>query len=452
MPNRPKLILDEQAFQDLLSAAFTIQEHNARLNQVRQTEITTPLRSQAEPDSFCNRCGGLKPAEESRCPHCGLDEFRPGERMQRKWASMWLMSQEQSLWPERPAAGRETLKEVGEDPQEIHKDAWGAAPRSEAEQQPLLRSARDSAADSFPADLATGKANKTEATAKSAAATVRQQFRAPSVGDASVDNKGARENTTLPIESIWGPNRPTESAKDVWAPEPSDLATPTFSLQASDDLRPTGAARQGGTATERIATDGTRFDETVFDGRVFGATMSDETSVNDTLFDDTLFDETRGEEKTVDAATADNGLVDTEIIDAESGAYLSPDSASESPSLGRRLRDLRLTLRFHRANLYLGAAIFLAALALMWPTVSSPQRAELSPMERVLIALGVAEAPAPVMHSAGDPGINVWVDPHTALYYCPGEEQYGRTPNGRVSSQRDAQMDRFQPAGRTPCE
>ncbi len=377
--------------------------------------------------------------------------------MQRKWASMWLMSQEQSLWPERPAAGRETLKEVRENPQEIHRDSREAGPRSEAEGQNLLRSTRDSAADSFHADLATGKADKTEATAQSEAATLRQQFRGPSVGNASVgkesvDNKGARENTALPIESIWGPTRPTESAKDVWAPEPSDLGTPTFSLQASDDFHPTGAARHAGMATERMATDGA-----VFDGTVFGATMSDETSVNETwvddkLFDETLVDETRGEEKTVDTATADNELVDGGMIDAESGADLSPDFASASPSLGRRLRDLRLTLRFHRANLYLGAAIFLAALALMWPTVSSPQRAELSPMERALVALGVAEAPAPVIHSTGDPGINVWVDPHTALYYCPGEEQYGRTPNGRVSSQRDAQMDRFQPAGRTPCE
>jgi hypothetical protein len=113
---------------------------------------------------------------------------------------------------------------------------------------------------------------------------------------------------------------------------------------------------------------------------------------------------------------------------------------------------MRVTLRFHRANLYLGAAIFLAALALMWPTVSEPQRASLSPMERALVAIGIAEAPAPVVHSTGDPGINVWVDPHTALYYCPGEEEYGKTADGRVSSQHDAQMDRFQPAGRAPCE
>jgi hypothetical protein len=116
------------------------------------------------------------------------------------------------------------------------------------------------------------------------------------------------------------------------------------------------------------------------------------------------------------------------------------------------LGDLRVTLRFHRANLYLGAAIVLAACALMWPTVSAPQRDTLSPMERILVALGVAEAPAPVIHSMGDPGIDVWVDPHTALYYCPGEDQYGKTADGRVSSQHDAQMDRFQPAGRAVCE
>ena len=384
--------------------------------------------------------------------------------MQRKWASMWLMSQEQSLWPERPAAARETpkretLKEVHRDPQEIHKDSRETSLRSEVERPPLVRSTQDSVADSFLADLATGTANKTETTSQSEAATVRQRFRGPSIGNTSVgdsstgnsstgnpvDNKGARENTALPIASIWGPNSPTESAKDVWAPEHSDLATKTLSLQASDDFHPTGAARHAGMETARM-------DGTVFDGTVFGATMSDDTLAHETLVDETLFDETTGEEKTVDAAIADNGLVDDGMVDAESGAYLSPDLESASPSLGRRFADLRLTLRFHRANLYLGAAIFLAALALMWPTVSSPQRAALSPMERALVAIGVAEAPAPVIQSTGDPGINVWVDPHTALYYCPGEEQYGRTPDGRVSSQHDAQMDRFQPAGRAPCE
>jgi hypothetical protein len=46
----------------------------------------------------------------------------------------------------------------------------------------------------------------------------------------------------------------------------------------------------------------------------------------------------------------------------------------------------------------------------------------------------------------------VWIDPHTALYYCPGDEQYQKTDGGRFSSQREAQMDRFEPASRSACE
>jgi hypothetical protein len=68
------------------------------------------------------------------------------------------------------------------------------------------------------------------------------------------------------------------------------------------------------------------------------------------------------------------------------------------------------------------------------------------------VTIGIAEAPAPVVHLHGDPGLAVWVDPHTALYYCPGEEQYGKTADGRFSPQREAQMDRFEPAGRSACE
>lgn len=132
-----------------------------------------------------------------------------------------------------------------------------------------------------------------------------------------------------------------------------------------------------------------------------------------------------------------------------------PTSGHNEPvngSLMQHLADLRVTLRFHRSNLYLIAAVFVAALALFWPTAGSPRRAALSPWERALVYLGLAEAPEPAVRLQGDPAIEVWIDPHTALYYCPGEEQYGKTADGRFSSQREAQMDRFEPAGRSTCE
>ncbi len=122
------------------------------------------------------------------------------------------------------------------------------------------------------------------------------------------------------------------------------------------------------------------------------------------------------------------------------------------PSLLQNLRDLRVTLRFHRADLYLGAAVVVATLALLWPVASAPRPGALNPWERTLVTLGLAEAPTPIIHLQGDPRVEVWLDPHSALYYCPGEEQYGKTADGRVTNQREAQMDRFQPAGGSVCE
>lgn len=132
-----------------------------------------------------------------------------------------------------------------------------------------------------------------------------------------------------------------------------------------------------------------------------------------------------------------------------------------------RFTDRRVTLRFHRADFYLGAAIIVSAMAILWVLLSAspadirrgvagagPQsRVHLSLLERTLVRLGVAEAPDPPPPvSRGNPNVRVWVDPHTAQYYCLGEEQYGKTADGRFTSQREAQMDQFAPAGRAPCD
>ena len=54
--------------------------------------------------------------------------------------------------------------------------------------------------------------------------------------------------------------------------------------------------------------------------------------------------------------------------------------------------------------------------------------------------------------SAGDPSLKVWADLKTGLYYCPGEDMYGRTRKGRFLSQRDAELEHFQAASRTACD
>jgi len=82
---------------------------------------------------------------------------------------------------------------------------------------------------------------------------------------------------------------------------------------------------------------------------------------------------------------------------------------------------------------------------------STSAQPNLTLFERMLVSLGLAEAPpAPV--SMGNPNVEVWVDVHTALYYCPGSDLFGKTPDGRTESQRDAQLDEFQPAARKNCQ
>ena len=51
----------------------------------------------------------------------------------------------------------------------------------------------------------------------------------------------------------------------------------------------------------------------------------------------------------------------------------------------------------------------------------------------------------------GNPDTKVWVDVHTALYYCPGADLYGKTATGKYTTQREAQLDQFQPAYRRTC-
>jgi hypothetical protein len=77
--------------------------------------------------------------------------------------------------------------------------------------------------------------------------------------------------------------------------------------------------------------------------------------------------------------------------------------------------------------------------------------ADLSLFDRILVKLGLAEPPEP-LEDKGNPRTQVWVDLHTALYYCPGSDLYGKTLKGRFSSQRDAQLDQFEPAYRKACD
>jgi GAF domain-containing protein len=123
-----------------------------------------------------------------------------------------------------------------------------------------------------------------------------------------------------------------------------------------------------------------------------------------------------------------------------------------------------------RANIYIGiAGLILVIVVTGWgihPTAATiagngspatsgqrhaaPPAPKLTAFENLMVSLGLAEAPpAPVY--MGNPDTQVWVDVHTALYHCPGSDLFGKTPDGRLSTQREAQQDQFEPANRKVC-
>jgi hypothetical protein len=123
----------------------------------------------------------------------------------------------------------------------------------------------------------------------------------------------------------------------------------------------------------------------------------------------------------------------------------------------------------HRGDIYLGIAVVLVACVIRWglwsnhpvkatgtpPAATATHRKPapdpgLSFFDRALIQLGLAEEPAPPQDK-GNPGVQVWVDQRTALYYCPGTDLYGKTPQGKFTTQREAQLDQFEPAYRKAC-
>ena len=141
----------------------------------------------------------------------------------------------------------------------------------------------------------------------------------------------------------------------------------------------------------------------------------------------------------------------------------------EQLASGKRSRSLAQFWNSRRGDIYLAIAVILVACVIRWgvwsnhsttaksaqnPAVATPKKpapdADISFFDRMLIKLGLAEAPEPP-EDKGSPGVQVWVDERTALYYCPGADLYGKTPKGRFTTQREAQLDQFEPAYRKAC-
>ena len=168
--------------------------------------------------------------------------------------------------------------------------------------------------------------------------------------------------------------------------------------------------------------------------------------------------------------TAASRTATTALAAAHPLAWTSAAKAKEAFEQLAASRNQNSFVRFwnaRRGDVYLAVAVVLVAAVIRWSIWSehsfgahgsaakvSHRRpapdADLSMFDKLLISLGVADPPDPV-EDKGNPDTQVWVDLHSALYYCPGADLYGKTPQGKYSSQRDAQLGQFEPAYRKPC-
>ena len=187
-----------------------------------------------------------------------------------------------------------------------------------------------------------------------------------------------------------------------------------------------------------------------------------------------------GAEETLESEIEDEGVEEGEPLPGAL-AKAPPEAVWSSASKAREFleslsgaRPPNALARFwqsRRGDFYLAVALILVIAVIRWgmwsdhpvgatnhgnATAAAPNRkpapnADLSTFDKLLIGLGLAEAPEPP-ENKGNPDTQVWIDLHTALYYCPGSDLYGKTPKGRIASQRDAQLDQFEPADRKPCD
>lgn len=166
-----------------------------------------------------------------------------------------------------------------------------------------------------------------------------------------------------------------------------------------------------------------------------------------------------------DAATSE----EVPVPSPDWSSALSARQFLEHLAAGSRKNTLVQFWNARRGDIYLGIAVILVICAIRWgiwssrPVSATPPPAttaanhkppavpELSPFDRMLISLGLAEAPPPP-EDKGNPAAQVWIDLHTGLYYCAGTDLYGKTPKGKYATQRDAQLDQFQPAYRKACD
>lgn len=211
---------------------------------------------------------------------------------------------------------------------------------------------------------------------------------------------------------------------------------------------------------------------------VDSSTLAAEVPINVRALQEAVIDPSPGGEVTENTplqtqeASAKQDPFELSVSDSASSvdwsSAISAREYLEQVAGGARRSWLATLWQDRRGDIYLAIAIILVVSVLRWglwnnhpvnaTSANSGTAAlhktvtpELSLFDRILIHLGLAEAP-PIPEDKGNPAIPVWVDLQTGLYYCPATDLYGKTPKGKYTSQRDAQLDQFAPAYRKVCD
>jgi len=134
---------------------------------------------------------------------------------------------------------------------------------------------------------------------------------------------------------------------------------------------------------------------------------------------------------------------------AEKDAVFETDQQSLWKAATKLPRWPKEQWEMHRSKIYLGTSVLIFLLVLTLPQ-RSPET-NLTMFKELSLNLGLAATPSmPVPDD--HPDVGVWVDLHTGLYYCSGTETYGKTGEGKFTTQRQAREEHFKPANSNVCQ
>ena len=96
-------------------------------------------------------------------------------------------------------------------------------------------------------------------------------------------------------------------------------------------------------------------------------------------------------------------------------------------------------------------AVVAVSLALALASAWPKNDSQLTWFQSLMVRVGVSRGVAQAPVFSGRPDARVWLDVHTTLYYCEGSDMYGKTPDGNFTSQHDAQRSGFESATGAAC-